>query len=750
MLQDLDKARRQLEQAHQEWMAALDVMEDPIFLHDKDFHILRCNRAYQRCAGIPFKQLIGRLYYEVYPKTHAPLRHCLQAMEGAAAAEEEVAVGDRIFRSRSSSVADGEGNYLYSIHTLEDITAAHQARVALKESEAQYRRLFEASKEGILLLDAETGMIKDANPFILDLLSYDLGECVGKMLWEIGLFADIEASKLAFKKLQTDGYIQYEDLPLQTKGGQQKDVEFVSSLYDVGGRKAIQCNIRDITERKRSERALQDEKEFSDMLIESLPDIFYLIGQQGTLLRWSRKGAELFGLSEEEMLRTNVLTLGHEQDRTLIARMIQEAFATGSASTEARLVLRNGVRNYAMTTTRVEARHEVNVIGFGIDITQLKQSEAALLGANRELKTLSAANLALVRAASEDELVREVASIIVEKGGYQMAWVGYAEHDAARTVRPVAQSGIEAGYLENEHFTWADTDPGPTATAIRTGVTVVNSDYLSYPDVAPWRENAIKRGYQSSIAIPLVQAKQVLGALTIHTNKVFAFGKEEVALLEELASDLSYGIITLRTRAEHEQHATVLRQSLEQSVQTIAATVEARDPYTAGHQRRVGDLATAIAQAMGLPEEQIHGIHLAAIIHDLGKIHIPAEILSKPGRLNELEYLMIKTHPQEGYDILKDVKFPWPIADMVLQHHERLDGSGYPQGLKGDQIILGARILGVSDLVEAMSSHRPYRPGLGIEAALGEIIRGRGTLFDPQVADACVALFREHNYVLPN
>ncbi len=172
---------------------------------------------------------------------------------------------------------------------------------------------------------------------------------------------------------------------------------------------------------------------------------------------------------------------------------------------------------------------------------------------------------------------------------------------------------------------------------------------------------------------------------------------------------------------EHKQQEEALRQSLEQSILTIAETVEARDPYTAGHQRRVGKLAMAIAREMLLPEEQVQGIYLAALIHDLGKIHIPAEILSKPSRLSDVEYMMIKTHPQAGYDIVKNMKFPWPIADIILQHHERMDGSGYPQGLKKGKILLEARIIAVADVVESMTSHRPYRAGLGMELALAEI-----------------------------
>ncbi|TXT35290.1 MAG: hypothetical protein FD135_5001 [Comamonadaceae bacterium] len=174
--------------------------------------------------------------------------------------------------------------------------------------------------------------------------------------------------------------------------------------------------------------------------------------------------------------------------------------------------------------------------------------------------------------------------------------------------------------------------------------------------------------------------------------------------------------------------------------------MEARDPYTAGHQRRVSELATRIAREMGLPDEQAIGIQLAAAIHDLGKIRIPAEILSKPGRLSSIEFQLMQTHAQAGYDILKDVAFPWPIATIILQHHERLDGSGYPQGLKEDQILLESKIVAVADVVEAMSSHRPYRPSLGIDMALDEIERNRGTHYAPEVVDVCIKLFREQGY----
>jgi PAS domain S-box-containing protein len=206
--------------------------------------------------------------------------------------------------------------------------------------------------------------------------------------------------------------------------------------------------------------------------------------------------------------------------------------------------------------------------------------------------------------------------------------------------------------------------------------------------------------------------------------------------------------ITERKRAEEElQRSYVkLRGALEGTIHTLVSAIEMRDPYTGGHQRRVTQLACAIAKEMGLPDEQIEGLRMAGLIHDLGKITVPAEILSKPGQLTELEYGLIKMHPQIGYDVLKEMDFPWPVAQIVLQHHERMDSSGYPQGLSGEEIILEARILGVADVVEAMASHRPYRPARGIKEALEEISQNKGILYDPEVADACLKLFAEKGF----
>jgi len=189
-----------------------------------------------------------------------------------------------------------------------------------------------------------------------------------------------------------------------------------------------------------------------------------------------------------------------------------------------------------------------------------------------------------------------------------------------------------------------------------------------------------------------------------------------------------------------------LRASLLGIVQAMIAVVEARDPYTAGHQRRVAELTSAMAAAMGLSEDKIEGITLAASIHDLGKISIPSEILSKPTKISELEREIIKIHPRAGFEILKNIEFPWPIADIVHQHHEKIDGSGYPQGLTGDGMLPESRILVVADVVEAIASHRPYRPALGLDFAFDELAKHRGILYDADAVDACIDLFRTKGF----
>ncbi len=235
-----------------------------------------------------------------------------------------------------------------------------------------------------------------------------------------------------------------------------------------------------------------------------------------------------------------------------------------------------------------------------------------------------------------------------------------------------------------------------------------------------------------------------LGAVDFVTKP---FQREE--LLARVHTHLE--VDRLRNHLEElvEERTRELKENMMEFITAMAATIGVRDPYTAGHQRRVAHLATTLARELRLPADRIEGLNLASVVHDFGKLQIPAEMLNKPGRLSELELKFIRQHPVTGHEILKSINFPWPIAQTVLQHHERLDGSGYPNGLKEGEILLEAKILAVADVVEAIMSHRPYRPGLGLDAALEEITRNRGVLYDAAVVDACMRLFRERGYRFP-
>jgi PAS domain S-box-containing protein len=219
---------------------------------------------------------------------------------------------------------------------------------------------------------------------------------------------------------------------------------------------------------------------------------------------------------------------------------------------------------------------------------------------------------------------------------------------------------------------------------------------------------------------------------------------------EMLSAICSSKDITDRKRAEKQLRESLeqLRRAVETTIQVLVMAVEVKDPYTAGHQRRMTNLARTIATEMGLPPEKIEGLRMAGVIHDIGKITLPTEILSKPTKLSDIERSLTREHVRLGYDILKDVESPWPLAEIVLQHHERMDGSGYPRNLKGDDILMEARIMAVADVVESMASRRPYRPALGIDSAIEEISKERDILYDPEVVDACLKLFQEKRYSL--
>jgi putative nucleotidyltransferase with HDIG domain len=362
---------------------------------------------------------------------------------------------------------------------------------------------------------------------------------------------------------------------------------------------------------------------------------------------------------------------------------------------------------------------------------------------------ISFGNQALVRAKDEASLAQAMCDALVEYGGYRTAWVGLRGDDVKKLIHPLAAKGITIGKLRKLELTWEDNEHGqaPTGTCIRSGKLVRHRNLV---DEVPHSilPITLELGVVESLSLPLIVAEKIIGAMTVSATQHSQLGEEEEALLMEMAGDLAFGITKMRDNTERINILEKLEGSLDNAVTAIAATVEMRDPYTAGHQRRVAKLAAAIASEMGLSAEQIEGVRIAGIVHDIGKIHVPAEILSNPSKLSDAEFSIIKTHPQAGYDILRTIDFPWPVAQMILQHHEKMDGSGYPNGLKEEDILIESRILCIADVIEAMASHRPYRPGFGIFPALQEISRNKGRLYDQDVVKAVMTLFLEKGYEL--
>jgi len=251
---------------------------------------------------------------------------------------------------------------------------------------------------------------------------------------------------------------------------------------------------------------------------------------------------------------------------------------------------------------------------------------------------------------------------------------------------------------------------------------------------------AFKSGGVDYITKPF-QLEEVLARVKAHLS-LYQIQRDLQTMVEDRSKELTATLITLNESQKQYAHI------LEQTIQAISLTIEKRDPYTAGHQTRVSQLSVAIAKEMELDEQLIEGLRLGAMVHDIGKIYIPAEILNRPGKLSDIEFMLIRTHSQVGHDIMANVQFPWPVAEMILQHHERMDGSGYPQGLKGEGILLEARIISVADVLESMACHRPYRAALGITKGLTEIRSGENTLYDANVVNACLRLFEKNDPIM--
>ena len=561
----------------------------------------------------------------------------------------------------------------------------------LRDAEYRYRTLFQTAGDAIFINDLE-GRLLEVNEEACRRLGYTRDELLHLTVSDVTTPEYVARRSEILKQLQATGHLVFET-ELVTRDGRIIPTECSSRLMDLQGRPAVLSIARDITERKEAEKSLRQSEEKFRLVFEKAPIGIMHYDQTSTVTDCNEKFAEIIGAPKEKFIGFNMIRqLRDEQMRKAVAASLDGQMGyyegdylsvTGGKSTPVRAIYQ-------------PIFSPEGVISGGVTIFEdITERQRAV----NELKLKER----LLDSASDSIFLHDLEGnfLYMNEAAYITRW--YTKEELL-SLGAWALATPEAAVYQDKILRelWA------------TGELIFESEHRR----------------KDGSAIPVEIFARVLAVE----------GRE---LILSIARD-----ITERMRAEEALKESLARTTAVQdgTIQAMATVIAARDPYTAGHQRRVTQLACAVARELGLPADRVAGLRVMGLLHDMGKISIPAEILSKPGKLSDTEFAIIKSHAQAGYEIVKEIRFPWPVAEVILQHHERLDGSGYPQGLTGPDIILEARILAVADVVEAMASHRPYRPALGLDQALEEISRNRGVLYDPEVVDACIKVCTEDKF----
>lgn len=358
-------------------------------------------------------------------------------------------------------------------------------------------------------------------------------------------------------------------------------------------------------------------------------------------------------------------------------------------------------------------------------------------------------NELILRENKDSEFFLKVCREIVKIDNYRFAWIGLAKKNNTgdiTKIEPIAHYGSN-GFTDDLLNSLLKEINSKDKTSLLSAITekyeVKRYNISESPEAGTREDLILKNNFSSSILIPLKHNGKILGLINIFSDHRNSFKEQENRILLKIANNLSNDIRGLKLEIELKDTMKQLQRALYETIDAITLMSEIKDPYTSGHQKRVAIISSAIATELGLSKDTIDGIYVAGLLHDVGKISVPNDILSKPGKLNEGEFIIIKNHPIVSYNILEHIEFPWPIAIIVNQHHERIDGSGYPYGIQGEEMSIGSKILSVADVVEAMTAHRPYRPALGLKKALSEIENNKGILYDREITEVCVKVFKE-------
>jgi PAS domain S-box-containing protein len=678
-----------------------------------DVIYLEVNRAFETLTGL--KNVIGKKLSEVLPSIQEldPELFEIYGRVSLTGKPEKFEFYSKALKQwLSLSVYSPQKEYFVAIF---DIITKHKqdesARVAslkaLLESEERYKALFNRSLNLIYVMDFD-GHFIDANNATLNLFGYKREEIrsvnVNSLVDEDQLPLILEI----IREIKETG-IQKElrEIRLRHKDGRDIYVEAQgSTVMSKGKSVAIQVIAHDTTERKRAEETLRQSEEKYRTILEDIQEGYFEVDFAGNFIFFNDSLRRFLSYSKEELMGMNNRQYTDKENSKKLFQVFNKVYNTGEPTEgfDWQIIRKDGTKRYVEASVSLQKNSSGKPIGFrGIvrDITDRKKAEQELQESEKYFKEITENSSDII--------------IITDKNGK----IKYCSPSVERFT----------GYKSEELIG-------------RNGISIIHPDDVKralsdYSKAILAMDSAIPNSFRIVRKDCAERYFEGLGKNLLDNPAVAGF------------------IMNVRDVTERKQTDEELKQTLESlrkavvaTVQVMVSAIEMRDPYTAGHQLRVADLALTIATEMGLPSDKIDGIRTVGSIHDIGKLSIPAEILVKSTKLTNNEFNLIKEHPKSGYEMLKDVESPWPLAQIVYQHHERMNGSGYPRNLKGDEIIMEARILAVADVVEAMASHRPYRPTLGIKAALEEIEKNKGILYDDTVADACLRLFREKGYQL--
>ena len=655
-----------------------------------------------------------------------------------------------------------------------------QSEHALSESEEHYRMLFNSIDEGFCIIE----VIFDENEKPIDYRFLEINpsfekqtgliDARGKRMHEL-------APKHEEYWFEIYGKIALTGEPVRfVNRAEQLHRWYDVYAFRVGRPEDRQVAIlfNDITKSRQTQDALRESQAFYHSLVEQLPAGVFRKDREGRFVFVSPWFCRLKGMKEEEFLgkRPQDVIAGETAKPDPKEQGIK--YTAEGADHHVR-IMQNGkpielIEEYAggadggkqfVHVIKIpvydSAGKVIGTQGLLFDVTERVQAEEVLKRKEEEARLLARETGIIAKMGwiiSSNIRIEEVYGRFSEEVGkvipFDRLTVNIIDRAQGRVTVAYAAGIPVPGRQPGDVFPLAGS-VNELFAAKRSGVLFQPKTDEEMGRLLSQQQLPFKCGLRSQMAVPLISEDQVMGALSFLSKKQDAYGDADLKLGEEIGIQIAGAIAGAqryneRLWAEKQLQDTLesLRKAVGTTIQVMVSAVETRDPYTSGHQTRSAGLARAIATEMGLPQHKIEGIRMAGSIHDIGKLSIPAEILSKPTKLSDIEFSLIREHARQGYEILKNVESPWPLAEIVCQHHERMDGSGYPRSLKGNEILIEARILAVADVVEAMASHRPYRPGLGIDLALAEIEKNRGIFYDNAVADACLKLFREKGFKL--